>query len=168
MFVADRHTFAELQQLARRQKEPRPRLGLQAVVLAKEGRTAKQIAHALGLGLRTAQQYVQDYNTGGVEALRDKRTGEHDRGRHHHLAPEQEQWLCQRLDAGPLPEDGVCSLRGADVRRIIEQKAGVLYSLSGVYDLLHRLGCSCLMPRPRHPKADPAAQEAFKKTPPRC
>jgi len=41
----------------------------------------------------------------------------------------------------------------------------VRYALSGLYGLLHRLGYSWLVPRPRHPKADPAAQAAFKKTP---
>ncbi|UCE48281.1 MAG: winged helix-turn-helix domain-containing protein, partial [Phycisphaerales bacterium] len=45
-----------------------------------------------------------------------------------------------------------------------EKEFGVLYTLDGVYKLLHRLGYSCLKPRPRHEKADPAVQQAFKKT----
>ena len=35
------------------------------------------------------------------------------------------------------------------------------YTLDGVYDLLHRLRLSCLAPRPRHRKNDPAAVAAF-------
>jgi transposase len=66
-----------------------------------------------------------------------------------------------------VPADGVCTLRAADVRRILEREFGVLYSLKGVYKLLHRLGYSSLAPRPRHRLADPAAREAFKKTPPK-
>jgi hypothetical protein len=71
--------------------------------------------------------------------------------------------LKQRLDAGPLPDDGVCTLRGQDVQRILEREYGQLRSLNAVYGLLHRIGYSSLVPRPQHPKADPAAQEAFKK-----
>ena len=54
-------------------------------------------------------------------------------------------------------------MHGPDVRRILEREFGVMYTLQGVYDLLHRLGYSSLMPRPRHKDADPVAQEAFKK-----
>jgi hypothetical protein len=32
-----------------------------------------------------------------------------------------------------------------------------------VYHLLHALGYSSLVPRPRHPEADPGRQELFKK-----
>ena len=68
----------------------------------------------------------------------------------------------QRLDAPPRPEDGVCTLRGLDIRRILEQEFGVLMSLQAVYDLLHRLGYSSLMPRPQHEDANPEVQEFFK------
>jgi transposase len=70
--------------------------------------------------------------------------------------------LKQRLDAPPRPDDGVCTLRGADVRRILEQEFGVQMSLQAVYDLLGRLGYSSLVPRPCHEDANPEVQEAFK------
>jgi transposase len=73
--------------------------------------------------------------------------------------------LRRRIDAGANPEDGVCTLRAGQVRSILHAEFGVLDSLCGVYALLHRLGYSCLDPRPRHRKADPEAQEAFKKKP---
>jgi len=38
------------------------------------------------------------------------------------------------------------------------------YSRSGMQGRLHRMKLSYLKPRPIHPKTDPAAQEAFKKT----
>ncbi len=65
----------------------------------------------------------------------------------------------QRLDAGPLPDDGVCTLRGKDV---LQHEFGQLRSLNAVYGLLHRLGYSSLVPRPQHAQADPVAQEEFK------
>ena len=60
--------------------------------------------------------------------------------------------------AGPTQaDDGVCTLRGADARRILAGEFGVQMTLSGVYDLMHRLNLSCLKPRPRHRKNDPQA-----------
>jgi len=41
---------------------------------------------------------------------------------------------------------------------------GKQFSLSGAYAVLHRLGFEPLRPRPIHRKADPVAQEAFKKS----
>ncbi len=51
------------------------------------------------------------------------------------------------------------ALRGVDARRILEAEFGASYSLSGTFNLLHRLHLSWLCPRPSHPKSD--AREAF-------
>ena len=67
-----------------------------------------------------------------------------------------------RLDAGTKAKDGVCTLRGSDVVRIVQREFGVTYSLNGAYVLLHRLGYACLKPRPRHEHQDRKAQEHFK------
>ncbi len=45
-------------------------------------------------------------------------------GRRPKLTPEQEQKLKARLDAGPVPQDKVCTLRGKEIRRIIEAEFG--------------------------------------------
>jgi transposase len=159
MRVAEHHTEAALQALAKDQDDARLRVQLQAIVLAKQKRPAPDIAKALGHGRRTVQQWVLDYNIGGIQGLADKRGGNH-----RHLTREQEQQLRERLDAGPTPEDGVCALRAADVRSIIQKEFGKVYKPSGVYDLLHRLGYSYLCPRPRHPQSSQEAQDDFKKT----
>jgi transposase len=142
--------------------EPRARVArrLTAVRLALLGRTAPAIAEQVLLSDRQVRAWVARYNAGGPDALAD-RPG---RGRKGPLSPEQEQRLGQRLRAGPTEADGVCTLRGEDVRRILEQEFGVARSLQAVYDLLHRLGFEPLRPRPRHPRADPEAQAAFKKS----
>ena len=98
------------------------------------------------------------YNRGGLEALPDRPHP----GRAPILPHDQEVRFLERIDAPPRPEDGVCELRGADIRRILEQEFAARYSLSGVYKLLHRLGYNDLMPRPQHPDSDPEAQEFFK------
>ena len=67
-----------------------------------------------------------------------------------------------RLEAGPTPEDGVCTFRCQDLHRILEEEFGVSLRRQAIYDLLHRLDSSSLMPRPQHEQANPEVQEFFK------
>lgn len=66
-----------------------------------------------------------------------------------------------RITAPPRESDGVRTLRAKDAPQILEHEFGVSYTVKGVYDLMHRLGLSCLKPRPRHEKSDPAAMRKF-------
>jgi transposase len=159
MHVADHLSLEQLQDLADQEAGKTRFLRLRAVILAKAGRSAPEIAAALGAGLRTVQEWVKRYNAEGLDGLAD-RPG---RGRPCRLSAEQLARLRERIDAGPTPEDGTCTLRGPEVRALLEREFGVAYSPAAVYFLLHRLGYEPLDPRPRHIKADPAAQEEFKK-----
>ncbi len=159
MHVEDRHGIDELRILARKAKDGRMRSRLLALALAKRGHTAVRTAELLGMSRRIVQKWVQRYNENGLAGLSD-RPG---RGRACKLSADQQRQLQKRIEAGPREEDGVCTLRGADIQTILEREFGVLYHLNGVYALLHRLGYSSLMPRPRHQKTDPEVQAAFKK-----
>lgn len=157
MDVTRYHTIEELEQLAAAERHAARHLKLRAIVLAKRRWEAVQIAEALGKSRRTIQQWVHDYNHGSLDGLIDRRGGNR-----RYLDAEQEQRLRDHLDRmGEDPEDG--PRHAAELLPWIEEHFGVAYSLSGLYDLLHRLGYAWLMPRPRHPKHDPAAQAAFKK-----
>lgn len=162
MHVKSRHGLDELRRIARSVASARMRIRLQAVVLAKQGHSSVEIARTLDAGRRSIQTWIQRYNQEGIEGLAH-RPGQ---GRPWRLSVAQRKRLCARLDAGARDDDGVCTLRGKDLQRILREEFGQLYHLNGVYKLLHRLGYSCLMPRPQHRKSDPAAQEAFKKNSP--
>ena len=113
---------------------------------------------SIGLSLRICERWLARYNEFGVAGLDDRRGRETQSA----LTPEQEEQLRRRIEAGPQPEDQVCSLRGVDFKRILADEFGVLRSLPAVYHFLHRLGYSYLRPRPRHRLANPQAQEEFK------
>ena len=119
----------------------------------------EEIAQAVGRSRQFVDQWVGRYRRGGVEALVPKRQP----GAAKRLTDEQEAQLCAMLDAGPPPQDGIAAYNGPILRQRIEERFGTVYSLAGVYKLLHRLGYNDLMPRPRHPGTDPSALEAFKK-----
>jgi transposase len=67
------------------------------------------------------------------------------------------------LDAGPPEADGLAAYNGPVLRERISERFGKLYSLPGLYALLHRIGYNDLMPRTTHPGSSPAAREEFKK-----
>ena len=163
MFVADHHALEELRSLARMESDPKMVLRLHAVALAKSGKTAPEVAAEVGYSRRGVQSWIHWYNHGGVEELRN----EGGQGRKPTLSEPEREKLKQRLNGGPLPEcdEGVCTLRGRDVQRILQEEFGKVRCLSAVYNLLHDIGYNDLVPRPQHKDADPAALEAFKKMP---
>src|SRR5215470_11341131 len=63
---------------------------------------------------------------------------------------------------------GIEMLNIHDLKAAYEQAIGHPTSNSTIYNLLNRHGWRKLMPRPFHPKRDPAAQKAFKKRFSKC
>ena len=150
---------AELERRAKAERNALQRDRWRAVLLALEGGEALEIAKTLSRSRRSVQDWVYAYRDGGIDQLQPKPRP----GRPTKLPRDREAELMKRLDAGPRESDGgVCTLRGKDVVAILEREFGVKYSLDGAYDLLQRLGYSCLTPRPLHEKSDPAALTHFK------
>jgi transposase len=160
MNVKAYHTLQGLLKLYKSQSNPRLARRIHGIYLAAKGLTCIQIMEITGAKRRTVQQWVRRYNKDGIAGLPDKpRSGQPTK-----LPRHREQTFCSRIEAGPTIADGVSVLNGAAIQRLLEREFGVVYSFRGVYDLLYRLGYSCLCPRPQHEKADPMAQEEFKKT----
>jgi transposase len=157
MHVHDHLPLDQLQRLAKTITGKRVWLRYQAIILALQGRSATEVAGALGCSVRAVQTWVARYNQGGPQALAERPHT----GRRPRLAGPELLRFQQRLEAGPTPEDGICTFYGRDLQRILEQEFGVLMSLQAVYDLLHRHGFSSLMPRPQHPDADEELQAIF-------
>ena len=152
----------ELKRRVRLEKDADRRDRLRAVVLAIEGEEAPVIARLLGRSRRRVQDWAYAYRDDGIAAIHPPKPP----GKKPRVRGEIAQWLKARLDAGPTQGDKVCTLRGKDVQRILREEKGVTLSLNAAYATLHRLGYSCLAPRPRHEKQDLAAQERFKEAAP--
>jgi transposase len=158
MNVHDHLPLDELQRLAKDITKKRVWLRSQAVILASQGGTADGIAHALGCSPRAVQTWVAKFNQGGPQTLNERPHP----GRPPRLTGPERLRFQERLEAGPKPEDGVCTFHGRDLQRVLQREFGVLLSLQAVYDLLHKLGFSSLMPRPQHKDADEELQKIFK------
>ena len=158
MHVHDHLPLDELQHLAKTITGKRVWLRYQALILALQGRSATEVAQALGCSVRAVQKWVARSNQGGLQALAERPHT----GRPPRLAGAELLRFQERLEAGPTPTDGVCTFYGRDLQHILEQEFGVLMSLQAVYDLLHRHGFSSLMPRPQHKDANEELQAIFK------
>jgi len=152
---------ADLRDLARKESDARVLRRLLALAMALDGISRGEAARQAGMDRQALRDWVVRYNAEGVDGLRDRERP----GRPALLAPELEEELRQLIEAGPdLERDGVVEYRVRHIRDLALRHFG--YSRSGMQGRLHRMKLSYLKPRPIHPKADPAAQEAFKKTSP--
>jgi len=159
MNVKPHYTSNQLLKMYKTQPNHRLARRIHGVYLANKGHTCAEIVQITGACRRSIQQWIQKYNNGAIEALKDKLRP----GKPTILPRDKEQQFCRRIVSGPSKQDGVSALNGPAIKRLLEREFGVVYSLWGVYDLLHRLGYSCLCPRPQHENADPEALQEFKK-----
>ncbi len=149
----------DLVQRIQQERNPFTLRRLQAILLLFE-HTVPKAAAILGRSERTLRDWLGKFNRSGPAGLANKpRPGQPPK-----LAVDLVEDFKERVRKGARGKDDVCALRGPDIRRILVKEYDAEYSLGGVYFLLHRLGFSSLVPRPQHPKADPAAQDDFKKT----
>src|SRR5689334_23481747 len=153
----------ELRREAARCRDARAARRLLALGLVLEGSSRAEAARHAGMDRQTLRDWVHRYNAEGLAGLSDRRRP----GPRPRLSPEQEAELATAVEQGPDPErDGVVRWRRVDLRALIEARFAVRLHERTVGKVLRRLGFSRISVRPRHPKADTAAQAAFKKASP--
>jgi transposase len=154
---------AELRREAGRCRDARAARRMLALALVLEGGSRAEAARAAGMDRQTLRDWVHRYNAEGLAGLSDRRRP----GPRPRLSPEQEAELVTAVEQGPDPDrDGVVRWRRVDLRALIEARFGVRLHERTVGKVPRRLGFTRLSVRPKHPKADEAAQEAFKKASP--
>jgi len=134
-----------------------------ALALVLEGSDRGTAAKTCGMERQTLRDWVHRYNAEGLEGLSNRRSA----GPSPRLTTEQKAELAQMVREGPDPtSDGVVRWRRVDLKRRIEARFGVVMHERTVGKQLAALGFRRLSVRPQHPKSDPDAHEAFKKTSP--
>jgi len=157
----DDMTASELRQQAGRVKDGRVSRRLLAIALVLEGASRTRAAESCGMDRQTLRDWVHRYNDEGIEGLCNRGGG----GAKPLLSDDQMSQLANWVEDGPDPaQDGVVRWRRADLARRIETIFAIKIHERTVGTYLAKLGFRRLSVRPEHPKADPAAQEAFKKT----
>jgi transposase len=154
----------QLREEAARVKDARAARRMLAIASVLEGADRTTAARTAGMDRQTLRDWVHRYNDHGVEGLVDHKAP----GAEPRLTAEQMRALAALVETGPDPKkDGVVRWRRVDLQKKIEALWGVKLHERTVGKQLRKLGYKRLSVRPHHPKADEAAQEAFKKTSPR-
>ena len=148
---------AALAESIRQTADAKQRDRLRAIKLAIAGEPTLSIMRMLGRSRGFVQRWCYVYRDQGLDAVRAKSPP----GRPTRLPRDQHDVFKHRVVNGPTDADGVCTLRGTDFIRILAHEFGVHYTLSGVYELLHRLNLSVLVPRPQHRQSDPQAMQQW-------
>jgi transposase len=162
LIVGDKATVERLAERLKKAASHSEYQRIQCVLIrATLGSSATEIARLLGWSTATVHVLHSRWAKEGEAIFDVRRRG----GRHHqHLTPEQEAQLLapfvERAQAGGM-------LSVAEIQQAYRERTGSAVARSTVYRLLERHGWRKIVPRPRHPKADVAAQAAFKKTAPR-
>src|ERR671910_2309446 len=114
-----------------------------------------EAADALGYSWRQCRRWFASYREGGLEELLKSRVEE--RGRQESVTPEAFEELQDAMKRGEIATI-------SQAHRFLSDR-GIEYSHpDGVGQLLRRRKVKLKTGRPRHEKADPQEQEAFKKT----
>ena len=153
----------ELRLAARRTKDSAQARRLLALAQVLDGHSRSAAALAGAMDRQTLRDWVHRYNAEGVQGLCDRPRS----GRPAQLSEAELAELARLVEGGPdLAVHGVVRWRCVDLQKEIKARFGVQISERHVGRLLKRLKFTRLSVRPRHPQADQAAQQTFKKTSP--
>lgn len=161
LITGDKATVARLAERLKLARSHSEYQRIQCVLIrATLGSSAAEIAQLLGWSTATVHVLHSRWAKEGDTIFDLRGRG----GRHRqHLDPQQEQELLapfvERAQAGGM-------LTVAEIQLAYQEQVGKAVACSTIYRLLDRHGWRKVVPRPRHPKADVAAQAAFKKTAP--
>lgn len=149
-YTLSKEKIAELKLLHRSLRDKRQADRVKAVIALSDGWSAAEIAKILLFDEKTSRVYFDHYQQGGTDALLDDNYSGAEPKLDDHQISELEDYL-EKHTMGDAKS----------VIVYIRKQYNVKYSLSGVTNLLHRLGFSYKKPTHIPGKQDPARQQAF-------
>ena len=163
MAIASHLSIADLEQRYRQAGDPVARSQWQILWLLAGGLPTAEVARVTGYSVRWVQEIARRYRAGPA-AIGDRRHS--NPGAAPLLNGEQQEQLRAAL-AGPTPDGGIWTCR--QVAAWIGERIGRPVDPARGWEWMRRLGFTPQRPRPRETRADPVAQEVFKKggSPPR-
>ena len=149
-YALSKEKIAELEKFHRSLRDKRQADRVKAVIALSKGWSAAQVAEILLFDEKTSRHYFERYQQGGLGALLDDNYSGAESKLDKHQMSELEDYLEEHI----LPD-------AKSVIAHIDKQYRMRYSLSGVTDLLHRLGFSYKKPKHVPGKQDPLQQQAF-------
>jgi transposase len=151
-------TLAELEQRYRRAKDPVARSHWQILWLLASGASTAAVARSTSYSVNWVREIARRYREDGPTGIGDRRHG--NPGAPPLLEGTQQEALRVAL-GGPAPDGGLWT--GRWVAAWMSEALGRAVSIQRGWEWMRRLGYTPQRPRPHETRADPEAQEAFKK-----
>ena len=151
-------TLDELEQRYRRAKDPVARSHWHILWLLSSGTPTAEVARVSRYSVNWVREIARRYREDGPTGIGDRRHG--NPGAPPLLEGTQQEQLRQAL-AGPAPDGGLWT--GRWVAAWMSEALGRAVSIQRGWEWMRRLGYTPQRPRRRETRADPEAQEAFKK-----
>jgi transposase len=148
----------ELEQRYRRSDDPVARSQWQIVWLLAGGAATAAVARSTGYSVNWIREIARRYREDGAAGIGDRRHT--NPGAAPLLDAAQQEALRQALGE-PAPDGGLWTCRS--VATWMSEALGRPVSPQRGWEWMRRVGFTPQRPRPRETRADPAAQEAFKK-----
>ena len=137
-------------------------LKLRAIV-AVSAHPFETAAEILGVTVQSICNWIKAYRAGGLERLYPKAK----RPKPSKLSEEQKAQALKWLDAAKTPGGRHAHWTLEKLRQAFIDEFGTELSINAIWVWLRKEGKKLKVPRPKHYKADEAAQEEFKKKLPR-
>jgi transposase len=150
----------ELEQAYRRAKDGVARSQWHMLWLLSSGKSSAEVAALTGYCVDWIRKVARRYNAQGIAGVGDRRHA--NPGRERLLDSRQEAALGQQLTQAEAAGQHWNSVQ---VAAWMSAQLGYRVRAERGRDVLQRLEYSTKTPRPRHAKAEPAEQDAFKKKP---
>ena len=151
----------DLRLLAKRSEDAGQARRLLSLAAVLDGNSREAAAEIGAMDRQTLRDWAHRFNAKGPAGLINGKPP----GPTPKLSPEQKQELKRIVETNPDPaKDGIVRWRCTDLRRIIKERFAVDLDEVSIGRALKELGFAHVSPRPQHPKQDPQALAAFKKT----
>ena len=154
--VAWEESSQELYEFYRGERDTERRKRVHALWLVRSSRPPAEAAELAGVGKRTLERWLSWYRQGGLKEVLERVPGHGAPGSTCQLGGERLEELLTRAGQGQFRTY-------VEARDWVEGEWGVSYKYKGMYALLRRLSVRPKVPRPAAEKANPEAQEAWKK-----
>ena len=158
MTIAPHLTVDELEQRYRRAEDPVARSQWQILWLLAGGMPTAEVARVTGYSVSWVQEIARRYRAGPAG---HRRPPPRQPGRGRRCWMRRSRRSCERRWPDPRRMVGIWTCRS--VAAWMSQALGRPVSEQRGWEWMRRLGFTPQRPRPRETRADPAAQEAFKK-----
>jgi len=154
----ERDTIKQTRRIARMNHDQDVDLKLTSLLMVADGMVQKDVSEILNVPLRTLESWIEKYRNDGIQGVAK---GPYP-GRSAKLDEKQMAELAQMIEVGPEEsglDTGVWTI--PILVRIVKNRFGVAYSVSGLRKLVHALGFSVQYPTRRLSKADLEQQRTW-------